>query len=307
MRAPVPASSQALPAGREPVAVAPATATSALHRLLGAAPPVLRAESADVSATIRLDIVEADVSGAHFEEHGRLLFLPVEGSLLGEDVEAGLQLHYLRRGKNERTALLISLHFHPGFLAQWPANALASTPAFRRDLTTEHQLAVSTQVDTLLDELTESTTADASLTALLRRSEIATALLRRALDAVATPFTACAVPACRFLAYESEREKIFLARDILEAVVDERPLTIKDLARKVAMNECYLKKGFKALTGKTVYDFQHERRIARAQQLLQEEGRSVSEVAETLRFSSISHFSTAFKKATGLKPCELLR
>lgn len=283
-------------------------ANPVLLRLLGAAVPVLRTESFRISAHIRLDMVEADASGAPFEEHGRLLFLPVEGSVSsenGEGCRAGLGLHYLRRG-TEDSALLTSLHFHPDFLAQWPTEALASTLAFRRDLSTEHQLTLSTQVEGLLDELCAPADA-ASLSLLLRRSEIATALLRRALDAVATPFAACAVPACRFLAYESEREKIFLARDILEALADERPLTIKDLARKVAMNECYLKKGFKALTGKTVYDFQHERRIARAQQLLQEEGRSVSEVAETLRFSSISHFSTAFKKATGLKPCELLR
>jgi len=33
---------------------------------------------------------------------------------------------------------------------------------------------------------------------------------------------------------------------------------------------------------------------------------SVTEVALFLGYSSISHFSTAFKKHTGLKPCELL-
>lgn len=288
---------------------APATHAAVL-RLLGIAAPVLRAEAVEVSAAVRAEVVEAEAGGLSYEEHGRLLFLPLEGSVTGnhsEACKASLQLHFIRRGTTEGEAQIISLHFHPDFLAQWPAEVLASTLAFRRDLSTEHQITLSAQLEGLLDELCAPATRGDSLLLLLRRSEISTALLRRALDAIATPFTACAVPACRFLAYESEREKIFLARDILEGLTDERPLTIKELARKVAMNECYLKKGFKALTGKTVYDFQHERRIARAQQLLQEEGRSVSEVAETLRFSSISHFSTAFKKATGLKPCELLR
>jgi AraC-like DNA-binding protein len=40
--------------------------------------------------------------------------------------------------------------------------------------------------------------------------------------------------------------------------------------------------------------------------MLQQEGQTVSEVAGALGYSSISHFSTAFKKATGMKPCELL-
>jgi AraC-like DNA-binding protein len=86
----------------------------------------------------------------------------------------------------------------------------------------------------------------------------------------------------------------------------DKPLTIKELSRKVAMNECYLKKGFKTLMGKTINEYQQELRITRAKELLQQQGQTVSEVAGALGYSSISHFSTAFKKATGMKPCELL-
>ena len=139
----------------------------------------------------------------------------------------------------------------------------------------------------------------------LQRNEIATHLLRRALECIMVPFTACQVPACRFLAHESEREKILEARLILEQRIDQ-PYTIRELARKVAMNECYLKKGFKTLVGKTIHEYQQELRINKAKELLQQQGRTVTDVANTLGFSSISHFSTAFKRVTGMKPCELL-
>jgi AraC-like DNA-binding protein len=43
-----------------------------------------------------------------------------------------------------------------------------------------------------------------------------------------------------------------------------------------------------------------------AKYLLYEKGLSVTDVSLMLGYSSISHFSTAFKKHTGLKPCELL-
>jgi len=43
-----------------------------------------------------------------------------------------------------------------------------------------------------------------------------------------------------------------------------------------------------------------------AKYLLYEKGLSVTDVSAILGYSSISHFSTAFKKHTGLKPCELL-
>ncbi|MVT06810.1 helix-turn-helix domain-containing protein [Chitinophaga tropicalis] len=110
---------------------------------------------------------------------------------------------------------------------------------------------------------------------------------------------------CRFLTHLEDREKIEKARGILLEQLDA-PITIRDLARRVAMNECYLKKGFKAMYGTTIYDYFQKERMEKAKSLLYEKGMSVSEVAILMGYSCISHFSTAFKKHTGLKPCELL-
>jgi AraC family transcriptional regulator len=110
---------------------------------------------------------------------------------------------------------------------------------------------------------------------------------------------------CKFLANEADREKIILAREVLLRHLGE-PLTIKELSRKVAINECYLKKGFKEMFGTTIFDFYQGQRMEHARYLLYEKGLSVTEVSVMLGYSSISHFSTAFKKHTGLKPCELL-
>ncbi|GAA3915965.1 helix-turn-helix domain-containing protein [Chitinophaga oryziterrae] len=110
---------------------------------------------------------------------------------------------------------------------------------------------------------------------------------------------------CRFLTHMEDRQKIENARGILLEQLDA-PITIRDLARRVAMNECYLKKGFKAMYGTTIYDYFQKERMEKAKSLLYEKGMSVSEVAILMGYSCISHFSTAFKKHTGLKPCELL-
>ncbi|MBS1563396.1 MAG: helix-turn-helix transcriptional regulator [Bacteroidetes bacterium] len=110
---------------------------------------------------------------------------------------------------------------------------------------------------------------------------------------------------CKFLANDLDREKIIKSREILLQHIGE-PLTIKELSRKVAINECYLKKGFKELFGTTIFDFYQSQRMEHARYLLYEKGLSVTEVSMLLGYSSISHFSTAFKKHTGLKPCELL-
>lgn len=110
---------------------------------------------------------------------------------------------------------------------------------------------------------------------------------------------------CKFLANENDREKILKAREVLLQHIGE-PITIKDLSRKVAINECYLKKGFKEMFGTTIFDFYQSQRMEHAKYLLYEKGLSVTDVSLMLGYSSISHFSTAFKKHTGLKPCELL-
>ena len=110
---------------------------------------------------------------------------------------------------------------------------------------------------------------------------------------------------CRFLANDEDRQKITKARQILIDQIGE-PITVKELSKRVAINECYLKKGFKQLFGTTIFDFYQSQRMEHAKYLLYEKGMSVTDVSALLGYSSISHFSTAFKKHTGLKPCELL-
>jgi AraC family transcriptional regulator len=112
--------------------------------------------------------------------------------------------------------------------------------------------------------------------------------------------------ACKFLENESGRESIYKAREILLEHIGN-PITIKELSYKVAINECYLKKGFKEIFGTTIFDFYQQQRMEHAKYLLYDKSLSVTDVSDMLGYSSISHFSAAFKKHTGLKPCELLK
>jgi len=112
--------------------------------------------------------------------------------------------------------------------------------------------------------------------------------------------------ACKFLESENGRDSIYKAREILLEHIGN-PITIKELSRKVAINECYLKKGFKEIFGTTIFDFYQQQRMEHAKYLLYEKSLSVTDVSDLLGYSSISHFSAAFKKHTGLKPCELLK
>jgi len=233
------------------------------------------------------------------EDQGMLYLFPLD------DHQFCLQLCFIAYAEGQSmNATVCSLRFLPSFFDQYPPETLMANQPFRFDQSTEMQFPVCSQSRMLIGKLQERTNLTPFITS-LQQSETAMHLLRRALECITVPFLTCQVPACRFLAYESEREKIQAARLIIEDNID-RPHTIRELARKVAMNECYLKKGFKTVVGKTIHEYQQQLRIEKAKSLLQQDGRSVTDVAHTLGYSSISHFSTAFKRITGMKPCELL-
>lgn len=109
---------------------------------------------------------------------------------------------------------------------------------------------------------------------------------------------------CKFLVKPLEKDKILKAKEILLSRLTNPP-TIPQLSLDVGINQCYLKKGFKELFGITVYDFVQEQRMLKAKILLTTTHYTVSQVADEIGFSSMSNFSSAFKKHTGVFPSEL--
>jgi AraC-like DNA-binding protein len=273
---------------------------SATERFLGRQSRVVSRTQSVISNYVKAEWLEVYFPGNELpEEQGRLYLFPVD------DNKFCLQLFFLQHAEGAIAANVCSLQFSPGFFDQYPPAVLMANQPFRFDETTEQQFSICSQTRILLEQLQQRSSLTPLIKA-LQQGETSMHLLRRSLECITIPFAACQVPACRFLAIESERDKIHEARNLIEQQLDQQ-LTIRELSRKVAMNECYLKKGFKALTGKTIHEYQHELRINKARELLQQQDQSVSDVANILGYSSISHFSTAFKKATGLKPCELLK
>jgi AraC-like DNA-binding protein len=209
--------------------------------------------------------------------------------------------------KSHNTIDVFSFHFSAGFLYQFvhnvkPANRKDEVMAFTYPVSFNKIFPVCSRKRMVLDALLNNNFSGA-MGNVYTNAKVHELLLYSVECLIEEREEAVA---CRFLENENGRDSINKAREILLENIGS-PITIKELSRKVAINECYLKKGFKQMFGTTIFDFYQQQRMEHAKYLLYEKSCSVTDVSDMLGYSSISHFSAAFKKHTGLKPCELLR
>lgn len=106
---------------------------------------------------------------------------------------------------------------------------------------------------------------------------------------------------CGFLKKPIQLDKIQKAKDFIINNLGQN-ITIPIIANLVGTNQCYLKKGFKQMTGQTIFEFLKENRMISARYLLQNTNNSVQEVSSLVGYASISSFSQAYKHYFGLAP-----
>jgi len=98
----------------------------------------------------------------------------------------------------------------------------------------------------------------------------------------------------------SDEDKLSHARKLLHDRFEEG-WTIPSLARTVGLGERKLKEGFRTIVGNSVHAYLKQVRLSAAASMLSE-GRSVTDVALSVGFESLSHFSKAFREAHGINP-----
>jgi AraC family transcriptional regulator len=82
----------------------------------------------------------------------------------------------------------------------------------------------------------------------------------------------------------------------------ERNLSLTDLAHCVGLSTPHFAAVFRASTGISPHKFVLQRRIDRAKELLHRDDLSLIEVALQSGFNSQSHFTSAFRRVTGMVP-----
>lgn len=96
-------------------------------------------------------------------------------------------------------------------------------------------------------------------------------------------------------------DAIHQAKEILIDNCDSPP-SLLELARQVGVSERKLKQGFRSCFGTTAFKYLHHYRMERSRQLLAEGRMTVAEVANSVGYSHLSHFASAFKRQFGVNP-----
>lgn len=99
-------------------------------------------------------------------------------------------------------------------------------------------------------------------------------------------------------------EKMYEVRELLLKNINHCH-SLQTLAAAVGTNEFTLKKGFKEVFGKTVFQYLNELKMDHAKERLIKEDLLVGEVSAIVGYKNPQHFSTAFKKRYGITPMEL--
>lgn len=101
-----------------------------------------------------------------------------------------------------------------------------------------------------------------------------------------------------------DKERILFARDYLLKNI-QHPPTLTELSRIAGINEYKLKKGFKETFNLSVFEYLSDVRLENAKNDLLEKKKSITEIAFELGYSSLQHFSSAFKKKFGVPPSKV--
>ncbi len=106
--------------------------------------------------------------------------------------------------------------------------------------------------------------------------------------------------------HPTDRRRIEQARQMLVSDL-ENPPDLKALTSRVGMSHTKLNRCFRQLYGMTVFAFLRNERLARARQMIENDGFNVTETALAVGYESISHFSQAYKKHFGVSPSHCRR
>lgn len=104
--------------------------------------------------------------------------------------------------------------------------------------------------------------------------------------------------------HDSDNPKYRAAYSIADFLAEhcERQISLDELAENFYLSKSYICRIFKEVTGYTISEYVNIHRIRRAKRYLEETDMSISEIAHTLGYESLTYFERMFKHHMTLSP-----
>jgi AraC-like DNA-binding protein len=104
-----------------------------------------------------------------------------------------------------------------------------------------------------------------------------------------------------------ERARLEEARQVLLTHLGGPNITIRQLSRKVRLNEFKLKTGFRQAFGMGIFEYLTHIRLERAKELIVTTNRPLKDICTETGYARLTNFVTAFKRHFGYTPGLLRR
>jgi len=99
-----------------------------------------------------------------------------------------------------------------------------------------------------------------------------------------------------------QKEQIVFAERLLNDYLDKNLPSLSSIAKEVSMSESTLRRHFKQVYGKNIYEYYLEKKMDYANRMLLNFQYNVNEIATKLGYEKVSSFINAFKKIYGYSP-----
>jgi DNA-binding response OmpR family regulator/anti-sigma regulatory factor (Ser/Thr protein kinase) len=257
--------------------------------------PAAEAPAAEEDVTTVLVVEDNEEVRAYVRQH----LAPVYRVLEACDGEAGLEMT-----KRLLPDLVLSDVMMPGMDGYALCRAIKSDP--ETDFIPVVLLTARAERDDRLAGLREQ--ADDYLTKpfdvreLTTRIENLIAIRRRLRDRFTTAPAVVPPPPEPETADPADAAFLQRVHAAVEAHMSEEDFSVEHLARAVAHSRGHLHRRLRGLAGESPSDLIRRTRLERAAGLLSARAGSVAEVAYSVGFKSVAHFSNAFKERYGVRP-----
>ncbi len=103
-----------------------------------------------------------------------------------------------------------------------------------------------------------------------------------------------------------EIEQVQRLKTLIEHYEEPDHLTLDYLAKKVGMSKTIMKVKFKKMEGISIYEYYQQVRMNKAKDMLDKKVDSITNIAYSMGFKTVSHFSRLFKRYHGVNASSLL-